>query len=125
MIRHGPGGPQRVRPVGQRLPDARQRSRQVDVVGVQPADHVAARHADALVHRVGQAAVGLGDVAHVGRGGEDLERAVGRAAVDDDVLDLAAVALARTLSSVAGSVAAPFRQGVTIVKLGRPTGAGC
>ena len=93
MIRHGPVAQSASGRSASAFPDPPQRPRQVDVVGVQPADDVVAGHADALVDGVGQAAVGLRDVAHVGCRREDVERPVRRAAVHHDMLDLAAVAL--------------------------------
>ena len=61
---------------------------QVEVVGVQPPDDAARCHRDALVHRIGQAPIGLRDEPHAGRLAQQLDGPVGRTAVDDDVLDV-------------------------------------
>ena len=57
------------------------------VVGVQPADVVAGRERESLVEGIGLASVGLGDDGRATRAGE-LDGAVGRPSVDDDVLDV-------------------------------------
>ena len=75
ILRHGAG-------------DGLERSRQIILVGVQPADEVAGGHAEALVERVRLALVGLGDPAQVRITAEHCERAIARAAVHHDVLEI-------------------------------------
>ena len=70
---------------------------------------------DALVHRVRQAVVGLGDEAHVTAvRAQDVERAVRRAAVDDDVLDARRAPARGRFAASRRCVASAFRQGVTM-----------
>jgi hypothetical protein len=58
----------------------------VGIVGVEPADDLSAGHSEALVQGVRLAPVRLRHPAQALVLAQDLERAVGRPAVDDDVL---------------------------------------
>ena len=63
----------------------------VYVVGIEKTDHLPRRQADALVHRIVDALVGLRDdrVDAIPVLGEDIDRSIGGLAINDDMLEIA------------------------------------
>src|SRR5581483_10867081 len=77
----------------QSLHRGRYRAGKVEVVGVEPTEDRAVRHAKALVDGGRLSRVGLRHPAEMSVRAEDLDRLVSRPAVDDDVLDSRVVLL--------------------------------